>query len=116
MKQLILIMSGFFFFLSGTYAQHITDETTKIYYDEANTKLKESYAYKEVNVFSHTGDNSIVDVRQVKHGPYFFYYESGKLKISGSYKDDKKDKEWKYYDEQGNLIKTEVYKNGELVR
>ena len=50
-----------------------------------------------------------------KYGPYFYYYESGKIKISGEYKDDEKSGTWKYYDEKGTLTNTEKYANGKLV-
>jgi antitoxin component YwqK of YwqJK toxin-antitoxin module len=97
-------------------AQHIQNNSGKTYYDSARTKPKEVFSYKEVNTFSIEGDHSIAKVSYKKHGPYFYYYENGKIKIHGNYKNDKKDGDWKFYDEQGKLIKTEKYLNGELVQ
>lgn len=46
-----------------------------------------------------------------RNGPYedFYYYQ--KLKIKGTYKEDKKEGEWKYFDSIGNNIKIQVWKN-----
>jgi antitoxin component YwqK of YwqJK toxin-antitoxin module len=41
-------------------------------------------------------------------------YKDGQLNIIGAYQHAVRDGEWKYYDESGNLIKTEVYKLGIL--
>ncbi len=40
------------------------------------------------------------------------FYPSGKLKSQGSYKNNLKDKNWKYYDESGNLITESSLKDG----
>ncbi|MEO9871806.1 toxin-antitoxin system YwqK family antitoxin [Ekhidna sp.] len=50
-----------------------------------------------------------------KHGNYFEYFPTGELKIKGKYKNDLMAGTWKYYDEQGNLVKRERYRDGELV-
>lgn len=115
MKYIILIIIGLFFNIWPGYSQHIDNES-KTFYDEAKTKLKEVYSYKEVYTFSATGDQSITKTIKKKHGPYFYYYESGKIKIKGWYKDDKKEKTWEYSDKEGNLIKSEEYKDGVLVK
>jgi len=115
MKTLSLLLSLMLFGLGQVFSQHITDETTKSYYDEAKTKLKEVFSYVEVNTFSEKGDNQIIGKTMKKQGPYFYYYENGKLKIQGNYKSDKKHGTWLYYDEKGTLLKTEEYKDGEMV-
>ena len=40
------------------------------------------------------------------------YYENGKLGSIGSYKDGKREGEWKFYKENGKLEKIVHYKNG----
>ena len=109
-----MILTAFFIFQMSVFAQHIDNNSGKTYYDTGRTKMKEVYSYKEVNTFNINGDHTVANVSQKKHGPYFYYYESGKLKISGSFKNDKKDGIWKYYDENGKLIKSETYVDGEL--
>lgn len=49
-----------------------------------------------------------------RNGPYedFYYYQ--KLKIKGTYKEDKKEGEWKYFDSIGNNVKIQVWKNDVL--
>jgi len=114
MKNFLMILAAFFIFQMSVFAQHIDKNSGKTYYDTGRTKMKEVYSYKEVTTFSVTGDHSVSNVAQKKHGPYFYYYESGKLKISGNFKNDKKDGIWKYYDENGKLLKSETYLEGEL--
>jgi uncharacterized protein len=114
MKNFLMILAAFFIFQMSVFAQHIDNNSGKTYYDTGRTKMKEVYSYKEVNTFNINGDHTVANVTQKKHGPYFYYYESGKLKISGSFKNDKKDGLWKYYDENGKLIKSETYLDGEL--
>jgi antitoxin component YwqK of YwqJK toxin-antitoxin module len=114
MKKLLSVLVLFGWMGFPSFAQHVDGTSGKTYYDTAKTKLKEVYAYEEVSTLSYTGDRSITQVKKVKHGPYFYYYESGKLKVSGNFANDKKHGTWKYFDEQGNITKTEEYKNGEL--
>ncbi|MBQ8870043.1 MAG: hypothetical protein IJ019_01545 [Alphaproteobacteria bacterium] len=46
-------------------------------------------------------------------GPYQeFFKNSSQVRISGSYKDDKKHGIWKYYDENGNVLTTEFWRDG----
>jgi len=114
MKKIIFVLVTLFFLVKIGYAQHVTDSSGKTYYDPEKTKLKEVYSWKEFNTIGHDGSHEIIKSIKKKHGAYFYYYESGKIKINGNFKDDKKHGEWKYFDETGALIKTEKYVNGEL--
>jgi len=64
-------------------------------------------------------------------GSWTEYYPNGKVKVAGQYKRNGqgrweqqdyrlicsiKEGEWKYYDERGNLIKIETYKEGRLLK
>ena len=48
------------------------------------------------------------------------YYENGKVKVEGymhykpESKDFQKEGEWAYYNEKGQIVKKEKYKNGQL--
>lgn len=48
-----------------------------------------------------------------RNGPYedFYYYQ--KLKIKGTYKEDMKEGEWKFFDSIGNNVKIQVWKKDE---
>ena len=93
--------------------KHGTGDQGKTYYDAAKTKPKEIYSTKELTVADPDyPDSPMIYLR--KDGPYFFYYENGKLEISGWYTDDAKSGQWKYYDDKGNLRKTENYVNGKV--
>ncbi len=61
------------FYVSG---QHIDDEKGKTFYDEDKTQLKEVYSYKQVTVLDPRTSES-QGKKQVRHGPYFYYYEDG---------------------------------------
>ena len=50
-----------------------------------------------------------------RHGLFTAYHPNGKIKEQGEYIADRKHKEWSEYDEQGNLIKTFVFKAGILI-
>ena len=48
--------------------------------------------------------------------PVIERYESGQKKKEGTYKSGKREGVWTYWDDKGNVTKTETYKNGELVK
>lgn len=51
-----------------------------------------------------------------RHGLYTAYYPTKKIKEQGTYVSNSKHKEWKFYDESGNLIKTQEFNAGRLVK
>jgi antitoxin component YwqK of YwqJK toxin-antitoxin module len=109
MKNLFLVGALILFF-TNIQAQHIEGDKGKTYYDSAKTKVKEIYTYSESFDPMTMKSNGTK-----KDGAYFKYFENGKLEITGYYKKDKKSGLWKYYDIQGNIVRTENYLNGELV-
>ena len=44
-----------------------------------------------------------------KNGPSITFYPNGKIRYVGEYTNDDKSGEWKFYDEAGNVVKTENY-------
>lgn len=50
--------------------------------------------------------------RRVLHGSYKEQYKSGKLKVSGQFKNGLKEGEWRRWDVNGNIISIENYRNG----
>ncbi len=107
-----LLFCSIFFSLVCLSLAAQSGNSGKTYYDVDKTKPKEVFSYKEV--LNNVPGSKSTTVH-LKHGPYFYYYEDGKIKISGQYKDDKKQGEWKYYDEKGNLQKTEKFENDNLI-
>lgn len=76
------------------------------YFD--NGKLMEEYSYIDMNLFL---------VGELK-----YYYENGKLKQQAFFKDGNTREEanyrignWSWWDEKGNLVKQEIYRDNELV-
>src|SRR5438132_1047647 len=117
MKKLILFSLFFMAIASWSFAQdkHKAGDQGKTYYDAAKTKPKEVYMTKEFTV-ADPDDPDHPTIYIKKDGPYFYYYENGKLKIEGWYSNDEKSGEWKYYDEKGKLVNTEKYAKGKLVK
>jgi len=88
-------------------------EGNKTYYDAGKTKLKEVFMTKQyVSADPENPGPPVVIYR--RYGPYFYYYENGKVKVSGEFKDDEKSGTWSYYDEKGTLTKTEKYVDGKI--
>ncbi len=50
-----------------------------------------------------------------KFGLFTSYYPNGKIREQGEYVGDKQHKEWKEYDEQGNLKRTIIFRAGTVV-
>lgn len=48
------------------------------------------------------------------HGEHFRFYKNGSVSLSGKYAGNKKIEEWKYVDEEGDWLKTEIYFNDKL--
>jgi len=48
----------------------------------------------------------------VPQGEYKEYFESGKLKIEGSYVNGEKDGKWTEFDENGGILKTSKFIKG----
>jgi antitoxin component YwqK of YwqJK toxin-antitoxin module len=51
-----------------------------------------------------------------KHGVFTFYHPNGKVREQGEYVADKKHREWKEFDEAGNVVKTLVYRAGIVLK
>lgn len=111
----ILYFSGnaqneYSFFPNGNKASVIEKDK------EAKTLYKEHKFYENGNPLK---EISIIDKKAKKYSEKE-YYENGKVKVEGhtSYKTDsqdyEKDGDWAYYNEKGQLVKKEKYKNGKL--
>ena len=113
MKKLVLISVFLMGLVIPGLGQHVSSDSGKTYYDEAKTKLKEVYSFKKIPTLNpKENPEGKVKKQRIKHGPYFYYYKNGQIKISGRYKDGKKHGEWKYYKQDGTISKIEKYRNG----
>jgi hypothetical protein len=50
----------------------------------------------------------------IKDGKYQAFYPDGKLQVNGKFKKNRKDGTWSYFDENGERIKKEKWKNGQM--
>ncbi|MFT0715208.1 toxin-antitoxin system YwqK family antitoxin [Flagellimonas lutimaris] len=77
---------------------NLTYKSITAYHENGNIRLVANY------------DNGLVT------GNFTKFHENGKIRESGYYSSGlKKDGIWTYFDENGNLTKTEIYENGELI-
>ncbi len=110
-----------------SYKNNIRDGASKWYYPKDiltldNVKVSVEYQYKNgvlegpQKTFYKSGNlESIVNsVNNLEEGEYHSYFENGKDKIIGKYVHGLKEGSWKEFDETGKIVKTEIYKNGEL--
>lgn len=118
-----LLLAAVCFCLSKTTLAQVIDENagkTYYYYDTAtHKKVKEIFHHKQVVKIMPDPNNygSYIDTfMYIKNGPYTSYDEKGNLICSGYYTQEKKDSLWMYYNAKGDLIKTERYKLGVLVK
>lgn len=91
--------------------------------DEINVFLKETF-YDNGNL-KYKGLSKGNKINGVSFGEWEFYYENGNLKEKGEFKPTgangilkpsfEKDGPWETYNENGEFVKTEIYKNGKLV-
>ncbi|MCC6370717.1 MAG: hypothetical protein IT236_06925, partial [Bacteroidia bacterium] len=51
----------------------------------------------------------------LRHGPNITFYENGKTRYSGMYKNDFKDSVWSYYDSTGKMIEKLVFSKDKMV-
>jgi antitoxin component YwqK of YwqJK toxin-antitoxin module len=77
------------------------------------------YEYKIINAYDLSSPLKLItidqDIRYVDDGCQYDYHQNGKLKSAGAYVLGNRESDWKYYDEAGQLLKTEKYKNNVLL-
>ena len=59
--------------------------------------------------------NPMTEKEIIKDGLHESFYKNGQLKFRGNYKDGEQHGLWEYFDESGNLTKTEEWEDGELI-
>lgn len=52
----------------------------------------------------------------LRHGPNLTYFENGKLRYSGAYKNDARDSVWLYYDSTGVALEKVLFKDDKVVK
>ena len=56
------------------------------------------------------------EIDGMEDGNYLEYFENGSIKIKGKYEKGSKNGKWEHFDEKGKLIKTEIFKDDELLK
>ena len=101
-------------------AQVIDDVNGKTYYYYDSTsqkKVKEIFHHiQEFQMTFDNNGNSKDTVLFIKNGPYTKYFQTGQLECSGGFIRDQKNGTWKYYNVKGELIRTEEWTNGKLIK
>ena len=55
------------------------------------------------------------DTNELVTGTVEFFHDNGQLEMRGNFIDGKQEGPWEWFDEDGNLIGTLMYRNGELI-
>lgn len=94
-------------------------------FDKQQNKTRETrfpldnLTYKKITDYHENGNIRLVANYNngLVVGNFTKFHKNGKLKESGFYhKGLKKDGIWNYFDKKGSLTKTEIYKNGKLIK
>jgi antitoxin component YwqK of YwqJK toxin-antitoxin module len=80
-----------------SYQNDLIVDVYKEYYENGSVKSETSYKFGR------------------KHGPFIELTEDQKVRIKGQFAGNKKVEKWLYFNEMGELAKTETYLNNELV-
>jgi hypothetical protein len=99
------------------------DEEIEILPDEPADAMELPYIYvRNLNAKSYTGfydDSTTVHYKVelkngFKDGSFTEYFQNGEEKMTGKFRRDKRDGQWKLYNEDGDLVMRRVYDNGEV--
>ncbi|MDP1725616.1 MAG: hypothetical protein Q8M15_02445 [Bacteroidota bacterium] len=93
-------------------------EPGKTYFDSTYNQIYEVFHYLIEYHFltdPKTNKKTFIKAVPIKDGPYISYYREGEIASTGFYAQNAKDSTWKYYKKDGTLIKTEMYRDNQLV-
>lgn len=93
-------------------------EHGKTYFDSSYSQVYEVFHFTIEYYFltdPKTNKKKIIKEVAIKDGPFISYYRDGEIASTGFYVQNAKDGLWKYYKNDGTLIKTEIYKDNQLV-
>ncbi len=96
MRNILQILTLLTVCITDGFSQGIVMEH---WFDEGKTQIKEKY---------HITDSATA----ILNGPYYSYFQSGKLESSGYYKNNIPDSLWTYYYENGNMKMQGSLQNG----
>lgn len=107
-----------------TYKNQMAEGVAYFYYDDVSNTLRAEVNFEEdkcVGTYREYYDNgarkaNIMYENGLKDGDVEFYYRTGSIKIKGKYKDGKKHKKWTFYDDKGEQISIEKWKNGVKIK
>lgn len=101
---------------SGVLDESGKQNGTFAYYDLDGKKYHEFHFSKgdltSITFIDKTGKSTEIATKKGKKVDYLLNYPNGSKKIVGQYVDSEKNGDWKYYDNYGNLERTEIYKKG----
>ena len=112
-KYLLFTAALILLFQFGAKAQMEVqkDFSGRVYYDSAETQLKEAYEYKlryTMLIHPKTNEPVLEEVAEVKNGLYIRYREDGTMECKGFYRNDVACGHWEYYDNKENKVREEI--------
>lgn len=105
---------------SITYVDGKINKDAAFYFDDKDNTVKAEVTFEDDKVTGYYQEFYPNGARKSKiwysdgvaHGPAEYYHRNGKLKITGRYKNGKKHRRWKFYDEKEKLIGKQKWRNG----
>ncbi len=102
-----------FEFSEGTQKQLLTDTSgndPSVGFSESSIIIHDLDANKHEEFFADGSLKLSVGLRRgEKHGRFYEYYPNGETKIKGRFRNNTKTGTWKYFDEQGELVREEEF-------
>ena len=83
--------------IEASYKDNVPEGIRREY--DSTGKILNSYIFKKGVIVG----EGIIDQQLTKHGPWIEYYNNGKKKSEGSYNNGKREGQWKFYDNDGNI-------------
>lgn len=103
---------------NGTAQVTKPGEFGKTYFDSSYSQVYEVFHFTIEYHFltdPKTNKKKLIKEVAIKDGPFISYYRDGEIASTGFYNQNAKDSLWKYYKNDGTLIKTEMYRDNQLV-
>ena len=89
------------------------DGVWKLY--SSRGKMIKSITYASGEIIRDTESSKKDSLQPLREGAHVNYHENGRIKISGTFKKNKKSGEWREYDKRGTIISITIYSDGEIL-
>ena len=115
----VLLFAGFFAAEGQKLREIVVEKDTIREYNKSIGVVEEAFVQNGIKLYVVDSLQKVIEIARFKNnklnGDYFaFYLDVNMLEHKGSYKNDKKNGTWYYWNRKGELIRTEEWTNGKL--